>query len=334
MLHHRKDPRTVKKSYAYACVAKAEGSELLYFSPKCVDFERKKINGYVYKNGTWTIVESRFPDVIYNAGSPRKLANAKDIISRLRKSIPFTTNSIGNKMNVYSKLKNDTEFGKYFVPSKTINNSKEILPLITKYEKIVFKPVNGQKGRDIVYIDNSNDKFHLLIGEDNLYCNLDELLKFISSKLNIEPYLVQPYINCKTKMGFSYDFRLHVQKNGNKHWVITSIYPRISLDESIISNISRGGATNSLNSFLQKEFDKNADKTKDTLSNFALNLAKSIDNKQKKKLDELGIDVAFDEKGHLWIYEVNWRPGSPPGFNLDLDVAINMIRYAIKIAKK
>ena len=33
MLHHRKDPTTVIKSYAYAAVAKAEGANFFYFSP-------------------------------------------------------------------------------------------------------------------------------------------------------------------------------------------------------------------------------------------------------------------------------------------------------------
>ena len=38
MLHHRKDPKTVIKSYAYAAVAKAEGAKFFYFSPGTVNF--------------------------------------------------------------------------------------------------------------------------------------------------------------------------------------------------------------------------------------------------------------------------------------------------------
>ena len=35
----------------------------------------------------------------------------------------------------------------------------------------------------------------------------------------------------------------------------------------------------------------------------------------------------------LWIYEVNWRPGCPPTFYLELDVVKNTIKYAMYIAK-
>ena len=36
----------------------------------------------------------------------------------------------------------------------------------------------------------------------------------------------------------------------------------------------------------------------------------------------------------IWIYEVNWRPGCPPAFYLELDVVKNTIHYAIFLANK
>lgn len=38
-LHQCRNPRHVVKAYAFASVAKAEGVELLYFSPKQVNFK-------------------------------------------------------------------------------------------------------------------------------------------------------------------------------------------------------------------------------------------------------------------------------------------------------
>ena len=124
MLHHREDPRTVQKSYAYAAVAMSEGAELLYFSPGGVNFDERKISGYIYKEGIWEKVESSFPDVIYNTGSPEKLAKAREIINALRKEIPFTTNSIGNKMRVQRRLEKYDEFTKYLILSEYIHSTK------------------------------------------------------------------------------------------------------------------------------------------------------------------------------------------------------------------
>lgn len=56
------------------------------------------------------------------------------------------------------------------------------------------------------------------------------------------------------------------------------------------------------------------------LENFSLLLAQHLDTLQKERysesIDELGIDVALDDLGKIWIYEVNWRPGCPQPFIL------------------
>jgi UDP-N-acetylmuramoyl-tripeptide--D-alanyl-D-alanine ligase len=338
MLHHRKDPRSVQKSYAYAAVAKAEGAKLLYFSPKAVNFEEKKINGYVYERGNWKKVESPFPSVIYNTGSPEKLAKSPEIIERLKAEIPFTTHSIGNKMRVYERLEKFSEFSRYLIPSEIIHSTRRFFNFLSMYRKIVFKPVNGHKGQGINFIESIRDQFHILVGAESKFLSFDEVREFISSKLKEEPYLVQPYINCKTKSGRAYDIRMHVQKDGEGQWVVTAIYPRFAPEGSIISNINSGGYTNYLIPFLKQEFGDEYYNIKRYLEVFSLQLADHMDKIQmecfSEVIDELGIDVGLDDMGKAWIYEVNWRPGCPPAFYLEMDVVRNTIRYAMLLAKK
>jgi UDP-N-acetylmuramoyl-tripeptide--D-alanyl-D-alanine ligase len=149
---------------------------------------------------------------------------------------------------------------------------------------------------------------------------------------------MQPYINCRTKSDCSYDFRLHVQKDGQGKWVITSIYPRIGANGSITTNLNSGGYTLYLEPFLKQEFGDLYYDIKRYLEHFSLQLAQHLDKIQKEhfseEIDELGIDVAFDNNGKICIYEINWRPGCPPTFYLELDVIRNLIRYAIFLARK
>lgn len=336
MLHHRKDPKTVFKSYAYAAVAKAEGAELLYFSPKMVDFEQKVINGFIYQNGIWQKKQMPFPDVIYNTGSPEKLSRSSEIISKLQAEIPFTTYSIGNKMRVYSRLKKAGEFDQYTIPSEIIHSTRGFFSFFNVYQRIVFKPVDGRKGRSVTFIERNRENYHILLGTENFTYTFEQLRDYISSKIKEELYLVQPYINCKTKSGKSYDFRLHVQKNGEGKWVITTIYPRISPEGSIVTNINGGGYTNYLVPFLQQEFGEDYYDIKRYLEHFTLQIAEHLDKIQydcfSERIDELGIDAALDDMRKIWIYEINWRPGCPPAFYLEMDVVKNMIRYAMFLA--
>ena len=52
-------------------------------------------------------------------------------------------------------------------------------------------------------------------------------------------YLVQPYMECRTSMDEPFDFRIHIQKDGQGAWQITRMYARIGAKGSVLSNISQ-----------------------------------------------------------------------------------------------
>ncbi|PIJ97064.1 UDP-N-acetylmuramoyl-tripeptide--D-alanyl-D-alanine ligase [Lysinibacillus sphaericus] len=338
MLHHRLDPTTVLKSYAYAAVAKAEGAQFFYFTPKSVDFEKRSIRAKVYENGQWQEKTMPFPDVIYNAGSPEKLSVSKEIIERLKEEIPFTTYSIGNKWNVMKRLKEAKEFEQYLIPSEIVKNADVFHNFIHYYKRVVFKPIDGRKGKGIYFITKAGPKnFEVRKDSTNTIYSKPQLDALLKEQLASGTFIMQPYIQSITKAGQVYDFRLHVQKNGEGKWVVTTVYPRIAPNGSIIPNINNGGFTNYLDPFLEQEFKEEAYNIRRMLEHFSLALAHHLDDIQMEKfgevIDEIGIDVGLDQQQKIWMYEVNWRPGCPPAFYLELDVVINSIRYAMYLAK-
>lgn len=338
MLHHRLDPTTVLKSYAYAAVAKAEGAQFFYFTPKSVDFAKRSIRAKVYEDGQWQEKTMPFPDVIYNAGSPEKLSVSKEIIERLKEEIPFTTYSIGNKWNVMKRLKEAKEFEQYLIPSEIVKDADVFHKFINYYKRVVFKPIDGRKGKGIYFITKAGPKnFEVKKDSTNTIYSKPQLDALLKEQLASGTFIMQPYIQSITKAGQVYDFRLHVQKNGEGKWVVTTVYPRIAPNGSIIPNINNGGFTNYLDPFLEQEFKEEAYNIRRMLEHFSLALAHHLDDIQMEKfgevIDEIGIDVGLDQQQKIWMYEVNWRPGCPPAFYLELDVVINSIRYAMYLAK-
>ncbi|HJV31795.1 MAG TPA: YheC/YheD family protein [Bacillales bacterium] len=338
MLHHRKHPSTVKKSYAYAIVAKAEGADFVYFSPKAVNFVNKSIKGFVYEKGEWKERIMPFPDVIYNDGSPEKLSKSKDIIEKLKETIPFTTQSLGNKWNINERLKEGKEFAQYLIPSNILKTMDDIIRFLKNYHEVIIKPIDGRKGQGIYFIKTTESGYIVNKNSVDNLLTKDELYQLFEPLLQNTTFIIQPYICSKTKSGQAFDFRLHVQKNGEGRWVITTIYPRIAPAGTIIANINNGGYTNYLEPFLKQEFTKaEAFNIKRTLEHFALSLAHHMDELQMLKyqevIDEIGIDVGLDQEHKIWIYEVNWRPGCPPAFYLEMDVVKNSIQYAMYLAK-
>src|SRR5690606_40139844 len=159
MLHHRKDPETVMKAYAFAAVAQAEGSRFSYFSPGDVNCLNRTNKGQVYEKGGWQTKIMPFPNVIYNAGSPEKLAKSKEIIDKLKKEIPFTTYSIGNKWSVNRRLKEAKDFASYLIPTEVVKNVDHFFKFLSAFEKVVFKPIDGRKGKGIFFIVQEGDRF-------------------------------------------------------------------------------------------------------------------------------------------------------------------------------
>jgi UDP-N-acetylmuramoyl-tripeptide--D-alanyl-D-alanine ligase len=338
MLHHRKMPTSIERTSFYALAAKEEGVNFIYFSPKGVDFKNKVINGYIYRDEKWERAQRRFPDVIFNAGSPAKLNRSKNIVNRLRKEIPFTSYPVGNKIAVYSRLKKARTFSRYLIPSQTISSTTELLAFMKAHRKVVFKPVGGHRGEGVTFIEKKSNQFLVQSNGIISVYSLAQLNNFVSKRLRHTPYLVQRYINSRTKAGEPVDFRLHVHKDGNKKWVISVIYARISTTKSLVTNVHQGGKVVILDDFLTDQFPTNQENIKHKIENFALKLAHHLDDIQVKqgrhKLDELGIDIGLDENNNIWLYEVNWLPGTPHSFYGKYEIESNTIRYAISLRKR
>ena len=335
-MHRRREPFKSNKAYAYAAVAKAEGAELLYFSPGEVDFKEKKINGYIYQNGEWINTLSEFPDVICNVTA---FASEKqdETADKLKEKIPFTSYSIGNKETVYKNIMQYKEFAKYLVHSEKAQSVEQFFSLSDKYGEIVFKPSSGHQGIGVYYIKKENNSYILLSGEEKVTYSKDEVSDFIANLIAKEEYIIQPYINCRTKSGNSYDLRLHVQKNLQGEWTATQICPRISNSNSIICNISRGSYIMEIIPFLKREFEEKYYDIYKYIETFSLQLAAHMDKIQQEEygeqLDELGIDIGLDANQKICIYEINWRPGFPPSMNMNLNMVKNAIHYAMFLAK-
>ncbi|MCM3439702.1 YheC/YheD family protein [Metabacillus halosaccharovorans] len=329
MLHRRKDPSKVKKAYAYAAIAKLEKISFFYFTYGSVNLEQKKINGWIYENHEWIRKEMDFPDVVINSISPRNEKQRK-IHTKLKEICEFTSFPVGNKMRVYKKIKKAKQFSNSIIPSHRVRKGEDVLKYFETQQTNVIKPLSGNHGKKVLFIKSLNDQMYNITDGNQSYDFLkDDLVIYLDHLLSEKKYMLQPYIECKTKNGLTYDLRLHVQKNGKGEWVITLIYPRISGSKRLVSNISSGGYRGELDPFLMEEFGEDYVTIKKIVEQFALSFPKHFDSLYKYDFDELGIDVGIDSHQKLWIFEVNWRPGAK---HREFEVAKQLIPYAKYLA--
>lgn len=329
----RVHPKKNLKAYPFAAVARLEGIEFFYFTPKDVDLKAKKIMGKFYENGGWIKKQTPFPDVIYNANSSADTEEEKIIIEALRSLVPFTSYPVGNKIKVFDMLSKSAAFSSYLPDTKEAKSVRSAIDFINDKKRAILKPRNGRKGEGIIYVSCIEDKYEVIQDNEKKLLSKKEFISLLKKVIH-KPYLVQQFITSRTKLGNVYDLRLHVQKDGSGNWKICTIYPRIAPLNDIKANISRGGATLYAAPFLKQEFDENYFNMKRYLEVFALSISREMDKLYHTSFDELGIDVGIDEKGKIWLYEINWHPGVPPTFYLELDVVKTSLKYCMYLAQK
>ncbi|WP_080873002.1 YheC/YheD family protein [Oceanobacillus timonensis] len=332
------DSNNPRKSYPEArinaLVEEAEKQEvkLLFFSSADVNFETEQIKGDMYINNSWETVLSSFPNVIHNIGIiPRVRQSLTE--RNLRRKLPFTSFGVENKLHLPKKMLQYMKFAGLLVPFKIVTDESIVLDFVNENERAVLKPVMGKRGLNVYFI--KKDKNHFIVQDDTKERRFTQPeLKSWIHELTLQRghhYMIQKYVEARTKNGEPFDIRSHVQKNGEGEWQITKIYPRIGNKKSILSNISRGGKTGDLELFLINEFGEKGKKYYEDMKKLSLDLTQHLDKIYGLVLDELGLDLTIDKTGRFWMHEVNMGPQSTYH---EKERAVNTIGYAKYIAEK
>ncbi|MDF2670184.1 MAG: hypothetical protein K0R67_2490, partial [Paenibacillus sp.] len=100
------------------------------------------------------------------------------------------------------------------------------------------------------------------------------------------------------------------QKGKSGDWQLSGVAVREGQINKITSNLKTGGHAYEASSYLKKQFGEERGAA---LSECAKQLAEHIpfhlEESYGIRLSELGIDLAVDRNGSLWLIEVNIKPG-------------------------
>ncbi|MGN8647377.1 YheC/YheD family protein [Gracilibacillus sp. HCP3S3_G5_2] len=307
-----------------------QGTKVIFFSSKDVDFEKNEILADVYKNGEWIKEINPFPDVINNL--PKVKSQQSYTERKLRRQIPFTGFGLDGKLTLPKKLIESRKFHDLIIPFRIADKEEVVHQFLQEHHKAVLKPIRGRQGKNIYFVEKKENNYVVLDHKKKRSFSIQDfsvwLQNHIFEKDNL--YMVQHFLKTSTIHGEPYDIRAHVQKNRYGQWQITKMYPRIGNKKSILSNISRGGRTEEIGKFLQDEFGSKGVKIEQELQELSLDITKHLDKLYGSALEELGLDLAIDDKGEYWMYEANAGPQSTYH---ERERAKNTIGYAIYIAE-
>lgn len=328
---HPQDPFAVMtEERVSATVAECAGQQvqLVFFNESGIDLDRRTVEGKSWVSGRWEDGVFPFPQAVMNARpwGPRRRSDRELIF---RKIVPFTAFLIDDKWTVTRMVSANPSLSPYVVPTAVLRDAEQVDELLQSHAKLVIKPAQGSRGAGVQALAHNGSHYGVQNGAEWLWLDRKGLSAYIRS-LDRE-YLVQPYIVCLTPEGEPFDFRVLVQRNGEGDWVVAVIYPRIGAKGTITSNVSVGGRTEPLEAFLKRAFPEDGDSFPPRLAKLGLEIAEFVDSRYANPLNELGIDIAVDDRRKFWFYEANTCPGT---FYHEKERAVLAVAYAKYIGGK
>lgn len=323
----------------------AYGAFVFFFTTSDITASHQHLEGWTH-SGRWRKSDFPIPDVIYNRLTSRKLENKpsvqhfmKEVKSRFGTAI-FNEKYL-NKTEVFDALRHKPELIKYLPESHLFKNYTMLRSMSAKYPVVYLKPVTGSLGKGIIRIIRANNQSYMchltsMTGTTKQsFTSLGAVFSTISGKLKQRRYQIQQGLQLIEIDGRPVDFRALVQRGSTGEWAITSIVGRTAGNNHFVSNLARGGTLSKVREALEKStLSSGMLKTVSAqLRKAALDIAGGIEEQIKGHFGELGLDLAVDTNGKVWLLEANSKPSKNDGTPLTDGVIRPSVKSTIHYAR-
>ncbi|QAY65268.1 YheC/YheD family protein [Paenibacillus protaetiae] len=196
------------------------------------------------------------------------------------------------------------------MPSTMPFNRRNLIHLLDKYTTVFFKPTNGSGGFRIIRITKLDNGYRTQHNTSKItHAGIKELYRHLNAKAKRRDYLLQKGIKLDKANGRPYDIRVMVQKANDGRWKTTALFTKIGQPGKVATNYNQGGK---IGYFRQTLADAGCSEQvithkKEQLERLGEATGKLFDQ-HASGFRELGLDVALDERGRIWILEVNTKP--------------------------
>ncbi|SFE51177.1 YheC/D like ATP-grasp [Paenibacillus algorifonticola] len=316
----------------------AQGGHVFFFTPGQITGEQQTVEGWIYASG-WQRASLPIPNVINNRLTSRKLENKpsvqhffKEVKSRFQTTV-FNEKFL-DKTEVFEALKKDEAALRYLPESYSLRSFSTLKAMCSKHANIFLKPARGSLGKGIIRVSKAENggyqaQFTTTTGSrKQLYPSQLKLYSAISVKMKTVRYQVQQGLQLIEIQKRPVDFRALVQKNVSGKWKITSIVARTAGGQHFVSNLARGGTLSTVSEAISKSnLTSGRADASSRLQQAALLIAKGIETHIPAHFGELGIDLAIDASGRVWLLEVNSKPSK----NDNTPLNDNKIRPSVRM---
>lgn len=208
------------------------------------------------------------------------------------------------------------------IPETQYLTIKSLAKMLHTYPILYIKPNASAQGVGIIRIDRMGEESSMLRSIDTGHYSFHQNVHSLSTTINRlkrkQHYIIQQGITSTTQLDYPFDIRVHVLKV-NESWVFGGMIGKVAKKKSIVTNACQGAVPTHIDTVLN-DFrgysEEESEALKTAIEKLAIDVATEM-GKKHTDWKEFGLDVGIDDEGHIWIYEVNFKPGCLLFRNID-----------------
>lgn len=298
------------------------GMSVYVVTPEGIGRERR-LAGWRFDGKRWRQRSFQVPDVVYDRVPGRRVErtkavqNAKAFLRKLPNTSYFGMDFF-DKWQVHEAWADDQRVADHIPKTVDYRGAESIQSMLRDHPTVYVKPRSSSLGLGIVRITGSeagpwrlswrdpHGKRHDLTISDRHHFS-----RTIRLFTRGRPYLVQQGIQMIPYRGRLFDIRAAVQRNLQGEWQVTAIGIRLGFAKSIVTNMAAGAVARPLKPIVEevsRSLGSSADELIAELNEVALEAAEALGDTFGSTLGEVGLDLAIDRDGHVWLFEANSKP--------------------------
>ncbi|WII38026.1 YheC/YheD family protein [Paenibacillus thiaminolyticus] len=294
------------------------GANVYVFNESDIRLRHRQIRGFKFTRSGWTAAIEPWPDIVIDRR--RSNWNAAFRIMRNRSLFPYANDKFVLKSKALEMFSADERTARW-LPKTMLYSERNLRSMLATYPLIYAKPSNGTGGMGVVRIQAKQGRYEVWgrkrsFGLRNVRLrHQGEVVRWLahwtrSQRIRNGSFVLQQGIDTELLPERTADARVLHQKNGEGKWVTTGMAIRVGTPRSPNSNLAgqRGSAALPFLPFMEKHFGlEQAKAIEEECRCVAQRLTEVIEDKIGS-LFELGIDLAVDKAGKIWLLEVNPKP--------------------------
>ncbi|MFC4103008.1 YheC/YheD family protein [Paenibacillus xanthanilyticus] len=194
------------------------------------------------------------------------------------------------------------------IPPTRLLTEANLRSMLAAHGMVVVKPVKGAGGHGVIKVTKSGSGYaYTYYTKKKHFASFGEMYRSLDRMRKGRRYLIQKGIRLATIQGRPVDYRVkHVKENGA--WQIRAIVGRWAKPGLFVTNLCRGGQLLSGSEGIRRSFSAAAVAGKKQKMRELTRLGTEVLETRFPGLGQLGFDFGIDQRGKLWIFEVNTRP--------------------------